>query len=133
MESRIEEVVTFFNGYISNQWSWVLRGAYEISKTIRPEIAEDLNMLATRIEYGVEHPFAGNLLKHGCSVDRAKIDYIVRSVNTIDNDISFDSLFRFLQINKKSVLNAAVGTFQRTLITQLDIENLMQFLEKSRD
>ncbi len=135
MEGRIEEVVTFFNGYISNQWSWVLRGAYEISKTIKPELAEDLNVLAIRIEFGVEHPFAGNLIKLGCNVDRAKIDFMVGNAKsaTKNKDLCVGSLLRYLQNHTDSIVNVAVGTFQRTIITQLDIENLQQFLEKQRD
>lgn len=78
-EETIEQVSAFLTGYISQQWSWVLRGISHISENVPHAEGLDLEALALRAEFGVRYLLSAHLLAMGCPVDRAKLDRLVAS------------------------------------------------------
>ncbi len=76
-EEQIEQVSAFLTGYVSQQWSWVLRAISSVGKHVGQFDTTNSEILAIRAEYGVRHAISAYILAAGCIVDRAKVDKIV--------------------------------------------------------
>jgi len=130
-ESLVEKVAVFLSGYVAQQWSWVLRGASVIGNSIDSVEAHNLESLAGRIEYGVRHLFTANLMKHGCPVDRSKVDRIVSIYSSVSagDEPTEGALLEWLRESGASVRAIPLGYFSGAKVTNSDVDMTIEFLE----
>jgi hypothetical protein len=132
-EVWIEDLASFCNSYLGNQWSWVCRGAAFIARGIgHEELAGELERVALQLSYGVSQSEVQELLRQGCPVDRAKLDWIVREYKRISDEgvAKPERLMEWLGEQDQYLLETPIGIFQALRISERDISALEQFVRR---
>lgn len=137
-EEDIDQVAVFCKQYLSERWSWVLRGAAIISQNINEPLIQSnqLSNLAKRFQHGVRHIATATLLEYGnCPVDRAKLDWLISSfleVNTSVEIIDTKAFKEWISKGADSIPQIPIiPGFPKIKVTETDISLVLDFLEKN--
>lgn len=134
LEEWIEELVIFCNSYLGKQWAWVCRGAALIGRnTEQVELADEMEKLAGQLSYGVSQSEAQKLLRRGCPIDRARLDWIVREYKetTGEQELKAEPFLEWLREHTNYLLKRPVGYFKSIHTSERDISELDQFIHKN--
>jgi helicase len=130
-EEQVEQAAVFLNGYVAQQWGWVLRGAGAIAEHAGELERAELDQLASRIEHGVQNTVSVAMLGRGCTVDRAKVDSVVCQFIQEQDIHEFDrtSLLDWIRTERTGLINQQVGYFPGILLDAEDLDLLEEFLD----
>jgi len=134
-EEWIEKLAPFCSSYLSNQWAWVCRGAALIGRSIgNEELGKDLERLAGQLSFGVSHNEAQELLREGCPVDRARLDWIIEQYKQATGEEPLETMpfLEWLQAEIDYLVSTPLGIFAGVRTSRKDVEELGRFLQHRR-
>ncbi len=132
MVEWIEKLAITCDNYLGEQWSWICRGGEILARELgKNELADELNRLSAQLGFGVSAPESAELLKKGCPLDRAKLDWIVRQFKQVVGDEGFEmtSFQAWLQVSAGDLAEQPLSIYSRIRVSEDDLNSLKRFLQ----
>lgn len=134
-EEDVERISVFCGQYLAERWGWVLRGTATIAESLgAADLSVSFAELAQRLEYGVKYVATANLLRRGCPIDRAKLDWLVSNflaLQELQANFEVEQFLSWLLARKAELAGSSytVTPYTALRLDPDDVDELAAFLQ----